>query len=71
MNKPTTDKAKRVVSEGTFIGVVAGVPFYESPIYGDESPLLYITKDGRVKRSGFWDMPNLTEIMECPPQDAF
>lgn len=66
MNRPTTDKAKRVAKEATLIGSVCGVPFYEHPVHGDESPLLYITKDGRVKLSDFWEMPTVDEL----PTDA-
>lgn len=64
MRKPTTDKAKRLVKEGTLIGVVAGVPFYESPTMGDESPLLFIDKEGRAKISDFWELPYLEEVLE-------
>jgi hypothetical protein len=71
MNKPTTDKAKKIASSATLIGVVAGVPFYESPAYGDESPLLYITKDGRVKISDYWELPDYDELMDFGPADAF
>lgn len=66
MNKPTTDKAKRIAKEGTLIGSVCGVPFYEHPVYGDEVPLLYITKDGRAKLSDFYEVPTVDEL----PVDA-
>jgi hypothetical protein len=62
MNKPTTDKAKRLASEATLIGVVCGVPFYESPAHGDESPLIYINKEGKAKLSDFWELPSYDEL---------
>jgi hypothetical protein len=62
MNKPKTEKAKRLTSVATLIGSVCGVPFYEHPTLGDESPLLYITKDGRAKVSDFWEMPTVDEL---------
>ena len=71
MNKPTSDKAKKITAKATLIGIVAGVPFYESPIYGDESPLLYITKDGRIKISDYWELPEYDELMDFGPSDAF
>lgn len=66
MNRPVTDKAKRIAKEATLMGNVAGVPFYEHPVYGDESPLLYITKDGRVKLSDHYELPTYDEL----PHDA-
>ena len=66
MNKPTTEKAIRLVAEATLIGTVCGVPFYESPKYGDEIPLLYINKAGQSKMSDFWELPSFDEL----PADA-
>lgn len=66
MNQPKTDKAKRVAEVATLIGTVAGVPFYEHPEHGDEAPLLYITRDGRVKLSDWWELPAYDEL----PTDA-
>lgn len=57
MNKPKTEKAKRLVTEATYIGAVDGVPFYEHPVYGDESPLLYINHEGKVKLSDHYELP--------------
>ena len=62
MNKPKTPNAKLVATTATLVGSVAGCPFYEHPTQGDESPLLYITKDGRVKLSDFWDLPSYDEL---------
>lgn len=66
MNKPTTEKAKRLVEQATLIGTVCGVPFYESPTHGDESPLIYINKEGKAKLSDFWELPSYDEL----PADA-
>lgn len=66
MNTPKTEKALKLAAMGTLIGSVCGVPFYEHPVHGDESPLLYITKDGRVKLSDFWELPTVEEL----PTDA-
>ena len=62
MNMPVTDKAKRLAIEATLIGTVCGVPFYESPTYGDEAPLLYINKAGQAKMSDFWELPSYDEL---------
>lgn len=56
-NKPVTEKAKRLVKIATHVGTVDGVPFYESPTMGDESPLLYISHDGKAKKSLDWELP--------------
>lgn len=46
----------------TLIGCVGGFQFYEHPTYGDEHPLLMITPEGKLKDSGFWDMPQLEDL---------
>ena len=66
MNQPKTPKAQRVAREGTLIGIVCGVPFYEHPTLGEDAPLFYLTKDGRVKVSDFYELPTLDEL----PTDA-
>jgi hypothetical protein len=71
MNTPKTDKAVRLTEVATRIGIVCGVPFYEHPTLGDESPLLYITADGRAKVSDYWELPDPVEYAECGPVDAF
>lgn len=63
MNKPTTEKAIKLTKVATHIGTVCGVPFYEHPTLGDESPLIYITEDGRAKVSDFWELPCIEELM--------
>lgn len=62
MNRPTTDKAKHIAKEATLIAIINGVPFYEHPTLGDEVPLLYITKEGKVKRSEFYEVPELQDL---------
>lgn len=48
----------------TFIGTVGGINFYENPILGDESPLIYIGQDRKVRVSDFHDFPSLDEVRE-------
>lgn len=58
-----SDKARAFLAKKpTLIGRVAGIAFYEHPELGDESPLIAILKDGRVKRSPYWDMPDAIEV---------
>lgn len=58
MQKNLSDKAKAfLASKPYYIGTVAGHTFYEHPTYGDESPLVVIGLDGKVKVSDFWEMP--------------
>lgn len=71
MNIPKTDKALRLVKAATHIGTICGVPFYEHPTLGDESPLLYITADGRARVSDHWELPDPIEYAEFGPVDAF
>jgi hypothetical protein len=59
MNKPVTTKARTLAATATLIGTVNGIPFYESPTMGDESPLLMINEEGKVKRTSFWELPTL------------
>lgn len=62
MNKPTTEKAINFLAKNpTLIGRVNGVDLYESPTLGDESPLIAITADGRVKRTNHWELPLASE----------
>lgn len=59
MNKPTTSNATKFLAKGpTLLGRVHGVDLYEHPTLGDESPLMAITPDGRVKRTGHWEVPS-------------
>lgn len=62
MNKPTTDKAKKFLAKGpTHLGTVRGVDLYEHPELGDESPLMAVTADGRVKRTDHWEVPSFED----------
>jgi hypothetical protein len=62
MNQPTTDKAKYVAQKANLIAIINGVPFYEHPELGDEVQLLYITKAGKVKRSDFYEVPEVQDL---------
>ncbi len=63
MNKPTTNKARGFIARNpTFIGRVLDVDFYESPIYGDEVPLVAITSDGELRHTHNWELPSHDEI---------
>ena len=62
MNQPTTDKAKYVAQRANLVAIINGVPFYEHPELGDEVPLLYITKEGKVKRSDFYEVPEVQDL---------
>ncbi|UGL62844.1 hypothetical protein [Xanthomonas phage MET13-T1] len=56
-NKPTTEKAIAFMAKNpTYFGSAGGVDLYEHPTLGDESPIMAITADGRVKRTHLWDM---------------
>ena len=58
-----SDKAKSFLAKGpTLIGTLAGVRYYEHPTRGDEAPLIAIGHDGRVRKTGFWEMPSLSDI---------
>lgn len=62
MNKPTTDKAKAFLAKNpTHLGRVHGVDLYEHPELGDESPVMAITADGRVKRTDHWEVPSAAD----------
>lgn len=62
MNKPKTERVKRIAENATFIGNVGGVPFYKHPTLGGDCPLLYITKDGRIKVSDFYELPSFDDL---------
>ena len=56
-----SDKAKAFLAKDpVIIGNVGGVDYYESPVHGDEVPLLIIV-DGKVRSSGFYELPSLEE----------
>ena len=60
-----SEKAKAFINQTpkpTFIGRVGDYDFYEDPINGDEAPLIEIGPDGKVKRSDFWETPDIDEL---------
>lgn len=62
MNKPTTDKAKAFLAKNpTHLGTVRGVDLYEHPTLGDETTLVAITADGRVKSTDHWEVPSFED----------
>lgn len=58
---PTPNALNFLAKEPTLIGVVQGHAFYEHPTRGDESPLIAITHNGKLKRTDFWDLPTREE----------
>ena len=65
MTRNLTDNAKKFLAkEPTRIGSVAGHVFYECPVQGDEGPLKVLMPDGRIMRSGYWELPTLQEFAE-------
>lgn len=64
--KTLTERAKKFLARNpTLIGRVAEYEFYEHPELGDETDLKVITPDGRLKSSGFYDLPTLEEVIRC------
>lgn len=47
----------------THLFTVAGVRFFEHPIYGDESPLL-ASVNGDMIHTDFWERPEADEVIE-------
>ena len=63
MQDKLSDKARAFLAKNpTLIGRVLGHAFYESPTYGDEAPLLVVTPEGKLKRTGFWELPSAEEL---------
>lgn len=61
-----SDKAQAFIAKSpTHLATVAGLNFYEDPTLGDESALLYISKDGKIKRSDFWEVPSLDDVQDA------
>ena len=70
--KNLSDKAKAFLSKNpTLIGTVAGHRFYEHPDLGDESPLIEITPAGKVRRSEFWEVPDLWDLGYCHDENIY
>ena len=63
MPKTLSDNAKAFLAGKPYcVGAVAGYRFYEHPTRGDESPLLVIGPNGKVKLSEHWELPSLEEL---------
>ncbi len=64
-NKPTTENAvKFLAKKPTLLGRVNGVDLYEHPELGDESPLMAITPEGKVRRTDHWEVPTSAEAQD-------
>ena len=58
-----SDKATAFLAMNpTVLGSIAGVTYYEHPVYGDEVPMFYI-EDGKLRKSVHWDMDSAHEAM--------
>lgn len=58
-----SEKAQNFLSMNPLhVCTVAGIKFYESPTMGEDSPLLYINKYGKIKRSDFWEAPTFEDL---------
>lgn len=55
--KNLTENAKKFLSKNpTLLGCYNAYRFYECPIHGDESDIKVITREGKYKRTGCYDM---------------
>ena len=64
-NQAKTEKAIEFMTKSpTLIATVNGCDLYEHPTLGDEAPLFAITKDGRVKRTDYWELPDAMEALD-------
>lgn len=60
-----TENAKAFLAmEPALMGQVAGVYFYEHPVHGDESPMMMITREGKLKTSCWFEMPSYEEVID-------
>lgn len=55
------NKEKTMARNPEHLGTVAGIKFYEHPIYGDESPIIADTGT-EFGVTDFWEVPTLDEI---------
>ena len=63
-----SDKAKKFLAKNpTLLGRVMDWNFYEDPIRGDEAPLIAITPEGTVRRTDFWEVPSIDEMIDSLP----
>ena len=59
-----SDKAKAFLAKKPVVlGVSGDTTFYECPTLGEESPMLFIDQEGKLRRSEFWDMDSVMESM--------
>lgn len=59
VNTATSPKAVAFLAKNpTLICSCGGFDFYESPVYGDESPLVAISPRGFKFATDFWDAPD-------------
>lgn len=54
-------KATVMKDNPVLIGVVAGIRFYEHPIFGDEYPLIAVIKE-KCGLTNFWEIPSLEQL---------
>jgi len=59
----TLNREKLLNLKPTRIGTVNGVRFYEHPIYGDEAPLVMVTKT-HCGLTDFWEMSDVHNYLE-------
>lgn len=55
--------AKFLEMKPTYMGRQLGNDFYECPWNGDEAPLWMITTEGKLKKSDFWEVPSVDEMI--------
>lgn len=41
--------------KATLIGIVAGVKYYENPVFGDEAPLM-VKVNGELIETDYWEL---------------
>jgi len=59
--KKLSERARTFLSHTpTRLGAAGGYTFYEHPFYGDEDEIWMITPEGKIKRTGFWDVADCT-----------
>ncbi|MCP4366350.1 MAG: hypothetical protein GY800_13785 [Planctomycetes bacterium] len=63
MNKLYPNAKKLMTRNPAKIGTVAGHRYYEHPDYGDETYLLCVTPDGKLKHSAHWELPESYDVL--------
>ena len=60
-----SEKAKQFLAQQpTLLATIGGYGLYECPVYGDEGFIMAITPNGRLKRTGFIEIPIDDEILD-------